>query len=610
MATDDGRDRLETEVDVEAETRLGGDAPRPAPASTDAEAPASDADSNAATRVGGDDAEQPPEDASTRVADVEPAHVDEDAATRVAGAGEPAEPDDDPDAEAATRVSAKRPIAPASNAPAEPASRPGGVALGEVLFGEYEVLEVLGAGGMGEVYKCLHRRLEEPRAIKMMHADLSNKKGANEFFLREAKALLAVRHSAVVHCHDLLSDDQGRVYLIMELIEGVALSERLKDGPLPADEVIVLGARLAAGLAAAHRCGVVHRDVSPDNVVLPDGDVSRAKLIDFGIAKLLDEGQGTIVDGFKGKLGYASPEQLGFFGGEIDGRSDFYSLGLVLCAASLGRPMGMGTTVMEAVDARRHLGHVPDEIPIGLRSAIEPLLALDPKDRPHRVEQLFVSPGQAAALGDDLPAAPVARRRAAVEPAPAAGSSGAIRWASVAAGLALLLGIGGYLLMGGGESATVPTRAAPPAAPGEPRTVSPPGQEPVTVRARPAPPTKPEPDTTPAKPAVKQVSALDKVRIVGLLRGADAALAENRLQSPKGDNAFEKYSEVLRIDPGNREAKQGLLNVATRYLGLSEQALRADDIDKAKTYLSKASAIAPHHPKLGEVREAVNSAGG
>jgi len=585
MATHDGRDGPDPEVDVEAETRLGGDAPTPAPlpADTATPAPVADVDANVATRVASDDAEQP------------------------------AASDDDFDADAATRVSAKRPIAPPPTGPAEPPAHPGGVAIGEVLFGEYEVIEVLGAGGMGEVYKAMHRRLEEPRAIKMMHADLSHKKGANEFFLREAKALLAVRHSAVVHCHDLLSDEKGRVYLIMELIEGVALSSRLKDGPLPADEVIVLGARLAAGLAAAHRCGVVHRDVSPDNVVLPDGDVSRAKLIDFGIAKLLDEGQGTIVDGFKGKLSYASPEQLGFFGGEIDGRSDFYSLGLVLCAAALGRPMGMGTTVMEAVDARRHLGHVPDEIPIGLRSAIEPLLALDPKDRPHRVEQLFVSPGQAAALGDDLPAARVARARTAAETAPAAGGGAMLRWASVAAGLVLLLGIGGYLLIGDGEGTDAP--AGPASSASQPSTAgtrepAPAQPEPQAARVEPPVQAKPEPEKKPAKPAVKQMTALDKVRIVGLLRGGDAALAENRLQSPKGDNAFEKYSEVLRIDSGNREAKQGLVNVATRYLGLTEQALRSDDVDKAKTYLAKASTIAPHHPKLSEVRAAVKSAGG
>ena len=160
----------------------------------------------------------------------------------------------------------------------------------------------------------------------------------------------------------------------------------------------LLGGRLAAGLHAAHEQGVVHRDISPDNIVLEAGDVARAKLIDFGIAKLLESGQGTVVDGFKGKLSYASPEQLGFFGGRIDGRSDLYSLGLVLCAASLGHPIGMGKTVVEAVDARRSLQALPDQIPVGLRSALEPLLALDPADRPERAERLFLAADASARL--------------------------------------------------------------------------------------------------------------------------------------------------------------------------------------------------------------------
>jgi serine/threonine-protein kinase len=262
-----------------------------------------------------------------------------------------------------------------------------------VLFGEYEIVNVLGVGGMGEVYRARHRRLDEHRAIKVMHADLSGKKGATEFFYREAKALLAVRHPAVVHCDDLLSDEAGRVYPIMEMIEGIPLSKKMNDGPLSPDEVAILGARVSHGLSAAHRKGVIHRDVSPDNIVLPQGRVQEAKLIDFGIAKILQEGERTIVDGFKGKLSYASPEQLGFFGGKIDGRSDFYSLGLVLIAAALGRPLSMGTTIMEAVDARRNFDALPDEIPVGLRSAIAPLLKLDPDDRPEYVDRLFVVPG-------------------------------------------------------------------------------------------------------------------------------------------------------------------------------------------------------------------------
>ncbi len=104
--------------------------------------------------------------------------------------------------------------------------------------------------------------------------------------------LLAVRHPANVHCLDLLSDEVGRVYLIMEIVEGISLSKKMNDGPLSPDDVAVLGARVSHGLSAAHRKGVIHRDVSPDNIVLPNGRVQEAELIDFGIAKILQEGEG------------------------------------------------------------------------------------------------------------------------------------------------------------------------------------------------------------------------------------------------------------------------------------------------------------------------------
>ena len=515
-----------------------------------------------------------------------------DAKRAPASASEPA------DAEAATRVASRptprrEPRPAPSSVPAPPAIESSGVGPGDILFGEYEIVEVLGAGGMGEVYRARHRRLGEFRAIKMMHADLATKQGANEFFLREAKALLAVRHPAVVHCHDLLSDERGRVYLVMEMIEGISLSDRMEDGPLPADEVVQLGARLAAGLQAAHACGVVHRDLSPDNVVLPDGRVDQAKLIDFGIAKILEEGQGTIVDGFKGKLGFASPEQLGFFGGRIDGRSDFYSLGLVLIAAVLGRPMGMGTTVVEAVDARRAFQRVPDEIPIGLRSTIEPLLALDPDDRPRNVEPLFVSPGSLS-RGHET------GRSASSVGVPRAGPRiGAGRIAIAAAAIAV--GVAGYWFSSRVESpATDPSAAT--------------GPVPVAVVEEVAvePTAAPEPARESAKAGSgdekRRLTALDNLRIVGLLRGAETALAENRLQSPKGDNAYEKYRDVLAIDPDNQAARRGLVAVAGRYLGLAERALAKSDLEQARTYLARASSIAPHHPDLDAVRAEVEQA--
>ncbi len=506
-----------------------------------------------------------------------------------------------------------------------------GLQPGTILFGEYEIVSVLGVGGMGEVYRAHHRRLDEHRAIKVMHAELSKRKGASEFFYREAKALLAVRHPAVVHCHDLLSDDAGRVYLIMEMIEGIPLSRKLNSGPLSPDDVAVLGARVAHGLAAAHRKGVIHRDLSPDNIVLPNGRVLDAKIIDFGIAKLLEQGEGTIVDGFKGKLSYASPEQLGFFGGKLDGRSDLYSLGLVLAAAALGRPMAMGTSVMEAVDARRSFRALPDAIPVGLRSAIQPLLALDPNDRPQYVDRLFVAPGNFEGSADSDSFGASSTSRAALDPrrgAAPARTSRTLLLTGLATAAALLIAAAVYLVpratpapFSSGSAATAGVtsdasgaiaaaqapEAAVPAAP--------------SVAVVPADTARPEVVVAPAPareiaavkpPAAKSrgPSASDRLRIVGMLTNAKLALGENRLMSPAGDNAYDRYRSVLRLEPGNQRAKSGLRDIAARYVKRANEALDQGDAAGARDHLRHARQADASHSGIRAVEKRLASHSG
>lgn len=284
---------------------------------------------------------------------------------------------------------------------------------GTVLFGEYEILEELAAGGMGEVYKARHRDLGEFRAIKVMHPRLDRRPDAVELFFREAQAMLKLRHEAVALCHDLLRDGDGRVYLVMEMIEGPSLQSVLERRSLSEPEVCALGRRLASGLAAAHACSVVHRDLSPDNILLPGGRPEQAKLIDFGVAKLLAEGDHTLVEGFKGKFAYASPEQFGLFGGRVDGRSDLYGLGLVLVQAAQGAPLPMGGSVEEARRARLAPPDLKGVIPSErLRAALSSLLAPNPAGRPPSAVGLFEEPepGQ----GTPEPAPHPSRRRRTV----------------------------------------------------------------------------------------------------------------------------------------------------------------------------------------------------
>jgi eukaryotic-like serine/threonine-protein kinase len=258
--------------------------------------------------------------------------------------------------------------------------------VGSLLFGTYEITGVLGGGGMGWVYRAIHRNQGTPRAIKVIRPDLVSDPAVSQLFNREAAALLKIQHEAIVRCFDQLQDENG-VYLVMELVQGDSLTEVLKDGPLSSAQVVALKHRIAQGLAAAHAAGIVHRDISPGNIILPDGRVEDAKLIDFGVAQVATAA-GTIA-GFKGNLAYASPEQFGLFGGKVGPASDIYSFGLVLAEAAGGRPVPMGQTLHEACEIRKSPPRLPLNIPPELVAEIAPMVQPDPKHRPKSAGDLL-----------------------------------------------------------------------------------------------------------------------------------------------------------------------------------------------------------------------------
>jgi serine/threonine protein kinase len=256
---------------------------------------------------------------------------------------------------------------------------------GTVLLHTYQILNVIGAGGMGEVYRACHLQLGTHHAIKVVRPELVESQTARGLFVQEASVLREVRHDAVVQYDGLFQDEGGRVYLVMEFVEGRRLSDLMRErGALSGEEVWRLYGRLARGLAAVHGRGVIHRDLSPDNIILPGGQPERAKLIDFGIAKVEEPTKRASAEdgGFAGKYAFASPEQLGAFGGQVAARSDLYSLGLILAAAAAGQPLPMGTNKEEAVEARRKVPRLPRAIPRTLRKEIKTLLKPQPHDRP------------------------------------------------------------------------------------------------------------------------------------------------------------------------------------------------------------------------------------
>ncbi|MBB6253230.1 serine/threonine-protein kinase [Nitrospirillum iridis] len=282
--------------------------------------------------------------------------------------------------QAAQRPWEDGPAAPA--APAKPDPTGWSVAPGSTMLNTFIVRTLLARGGMGEIYRVRHRDLKTDHAIKVIIPEYRDDAKIVGLFHEEGRLLQRIRHDAVVNCAGLFRDTDGRSMLVLEYIDGQSLSHFLRRGPMGLSALEALLRRLAAGLSAVHAAGLVHRDVSPDNILLPGDNPAAAKLIDFGVAREMRGGV-TPRDGldFAGKFSFASPEQLGMHGGGIGVASDIYSLGLVILAAARGEKLPMGQTVEEAAAARRQVPPL-DAVPDRLRGLVQAMLQPDPKRRP------------------------------------------------------------------------------------------------------------------------------------------------------------------------------------------------------------------------------------
>ncbi|MFP5284218.1 MAG: protein kinase domain-containing protein, partial [Thermoanaerobaculia bacterium] len=204
-------------------------------------------------------------------------------------------------------------------------------------IGQYEILEPVAGGSMGEVYKAKDLRLGRTVALKFLPADLCRDQGARKRFLREAQAVAQLDHPHVATIYDTGETEGGRAYLALAFYEGETLQQKLERGPLPVPEAVGIARQIAKGLAAAHGRQIVHRDVKPANImVLPDGTL---KILDFGIAKVTGATTLTRLGFSPGTPAYKSPEQTR--GDEVDSRSDLWALGVVLYEMVTGRvPFG------------------------------------------------------------------------------------------------------------------------------------------------------------------------------------------------------------------------------------------------------------------------------
>jgi len=252
-------------------------------------------------------------------------------------------------------------------------------------LGPYEVIAPIGAGGMGEVYRARDTRLNREVAIKMSLEHFSDR------FEREARSIAALNHPNICTLYDV-----GPNYLVMELVEGPTLADRIKQGPLPLDEALAIARGIAEALEAAHEKGIVHRDLKPGNVkIKPDGAV---KVLDFGLAKMgeasigeaspessptLTFQQGTRAGMILGTAAYMAPEQAR--GKPVDRRADIWAFGSVLYETITGKRVYEGETVSDILAAvimkEPDWNAVPESTPASIRRLLRRCLEKDPKQR-------------------------------------------------------------------------------------------------------------------------------------------------------------------------------------------------------------------------------------
>ncbi len=255
----------------------------------------------------------------------------------------------------------------------------------------YRILEQLGGGGMGVVYKAQDLKLDRPVALKFLPPDLTHDPEAGHRFVHEAKAASAIRHNNICVVYDIDETADGQMFISMECLEGETLKKKIERGPLKIDEAIDICEQVARGLSKAHEQGIVHRDIKPANIMVTTDGV--AKIVDFGLAKLSGRTMLTKAGSTLGTAGYMSPEQAS--GGITDHRTDIWSLGVVLYEMLTGRRPFEGdyeNALMYSIlnSEPAHITGIRTGIPKELERIVEKCLMKAPGERYQHADELVV----------------------------------------------------------------------------------------------------------------------------------------------------------------------------------------------------------------------------
>lgn len=498
----------------------------------------------------------------------------------------------------------------------------------------YLIRREVGSGGMASVYLALQTSLERDVALKVMSPALAADPTFSKRFLQEARMLASLAHPNIVQVYDV-GVTQGQLnYFSMQYLSGGDFAQRVSGGLAEKDLVRILEG-VANALGYAHQRGYVHRDVAPGNILFDVNDTP--VLTDFGIARAISQAARITSAGISiGTSHYMSPEQAR--GGDVDARSDLYGLGVLTWFGLTGKPPYEGADGFAVSYA--HVFEPVPRLPAAQshwQALIDRALAKDPAARYQTAEEFVAALGAmnlksgpaaasvnadaeaptrimkrdgvlaaaaAAASAEELPtrigAIPTfdTALQAAADALPAGkGSRRWLPWSIAAVGL-VLMALVGYALLAGRASAPQVVRT-PPDKPASVAVVAP-----ATVTAPPIEPVKAEPEVVPGQAetaedvastvATEDDTPLDLSKVptvidpvVELVRLGRVDLAGQRLTSPPRNNAFERFSVALRIDPKSKAAKQGVVDTARAYLDMANKAWEAGEVAAFSGYLDK-----------------------
>src|SRR5436190_14872566 len=277
-------------------------------------------------------------------------------------------------------------------------------AIPEESIAHYRIMEPIGAGGMGAVYKAYDKKLQRIVALKVLPPEYVSQQDRRRRFYQEARAASALNHPHILTVYEV-GEDEGKPYIAMEYVEGETLRQKIRAGTLPFKQILEISIQIAEGLGKAHDAGIIHRDLKPENLMLSrDG---YAKILDFGLAKLVaeqeralvaDSEQKTLIRGVEtqsgtlmGTVNYMAPEQL--LGQRVDRRCDVFSFGVVLCEMLTGAAPFVHDNRIDTMHAILHgEPKLPRngglELPFDLQRVLTKALAKTPKDRYQNISEL------------------------------------------------------------------------------------------------------------------------------------------------------------------------------------------------------------------------------